>query len=253
MTVRLLLHQPPPAKPAVHPRRRMVEYLFLLIGLLAVDCFIWVNVEGVVTEAYGNWSLDQQIQGRQPGLAAYLAERLGLREPLPPTAPPTKAEPATPRANAPRVSHHLPEFALIGRVEVPRLGISAIVREGVDSSTLRKAVGHMPSTPLPGELGNSALAAHRDTLFRKLKDIRKSDRITVQTVDGTYEYAVESLKIVDPSDVGVLKSAQGDKLLTLITCYPFNYIGSAPHRFIVRARAVDVSARSQRHPVQAKS
>jgi sortase A len=251
MTVRLLLHEPP-VKP-VRRTRRWIEYLFLLLGLLAVDCYIWVNVEGVVSEAYGNWSLDQQIAGRQPGWGEYLAERLGLREAPPAPVSRTQAENGSPKANPPQVAHRLPTFALIGRVEVPRLGLSAIVREGVDSSTLRKAVGHMPSTPLPGQPGNSALAAHRDTLFRRLRDIRKNDRITVETVDGNYDYVVESLKIVDPSDVGVLKAIQGDKLLTLITCYPFNYIGSAPHRFIVRARAVDVSARTQRRPLQAKS
>jgi sortase A len=246
MTIRLLLHEPA-AKPVRHTRR-IVEYLFLLVGLLAVDCYIWVNVEGVVTEAYGNWSLDRQIEGRQHSFGEYLGERLGIKE-----APVASAPAAQPKAQVPVIVHHLPTFALIGRVEVPRLGLSAIVREGVDSSTLRKAVGHMPSTPLPGQLGNSALAAHRDTLFRKLRDIRKADHITVQTVDGTYDYVVESLAIVEPSDVGVLKSAQGDKLLTLITCYPFNYIGSAPHRFIVRARAVDVSAGTERRPLPTKS
>jgi sortase A len=251
MTVRLLLHEPP-AKPVRHTRR-VVEFLFLLMGLLALDCYIWVNVEGVVTEAYGNWSLDRQIEGRQPSFGDYLAERLGIKEALPALAPGAGVQGAQPKAKVPAVAHRLPTFALIGRVEVPRLGLSAIVREGVDSSTLRKAVGHMPSTPLPGQFGNSALAAHRDTLFRKLRDIRKADHITVQTLDGTYDYVVESLAIVEPSDVGVLKSAQGDKLLTLITCYPFNYIGSAPHRFIVRARAVDVSAGTQRSPLPTKS
>lgn len=250
MTVRLLLHDPPP-KP-VRRTRRLIEYLFLFLGLIAVDFYIWVNVEGVVNEAYGNWSLDRQIEGHRPSFAEFLAERLGISQPPPPEVRQAKPEAGAGAPNQPRIAQRLPTFALIGRVEVPRLGLSAIVREGVDSSTLRKAVGHMPSTPLPGQLGNSALAAHRDTLFRKLRDIRKDDRITVQTVDGNYDYVVESLKIVDPSDVGVLKATQGDRLLTLITCYPFNYIGSAPHRFIVRARAVDVSARTQ-HPVPAKS
>jgi sortase A len=247
MTVKLLLHDPP-AKP-VRRSWRVLEYLFLFVGLIAVDSYIWVNVEGSVDQAYGNWSLDREIAGRQPSFSEFIEERVGLAQPT--DVAPIKPEPVKP--GPPPVRHRLATFALIGRVEVPRLGLSAIVREGVDSSTLRKAVGHMPSTPLPGQPGNSALAAHRDTLFRRLRDIRKDDRITVQTVDGTYDYVVESLKIVDPEDVGVLKASPGDQLLTLITCYPFNYIGSAPHRFIVRARAVDVSARTQRRPIQTKS
>jgi sortase A len=248
MTVKLLLHDPP-VQPPVRRTWRILEYLFLFVGLIGVDCYIWVNVEGSMDQAYGNWSLDQQMAGRKASFAEYLAERLGLVQPD--QTPAAKVESTKPVPG--RVGRRLPVFALIGRVEVPRLGLSAIVREGVDASTLRRAVGHMPSTPLPGQPGNSALAAHRDTLFRKLRDIRKDDRITVQTVDGTYDYTVESLKIVNPEDVGVLKSAPGDQLLTLITCYPFNYIGSAPHRFIVRARAVDVSARAPRHPIPTKS
>lgn len=223
MIIHLLLHEPPVKR--VRRTSRVIEYLLLFAGLIAIDCCIWVNVEAVFEQAYGNWSLDRQIAGR----------------------------PLTSHEHEPPAVRRLPTYALIGRVEVPRLGLSAIVREGVDSSTLRTAVGHMPSTPLPGQPGNSALAAHRDTLFRELRNIRKDDRITIETVDGTYNYVVESLKIVNPSDVGVLKASSGDRLLTLITCYPFNYIGAAPNRFIVRARAVDVSARTQRHPIPTKS
>jgi sortase A len=102
----------------------------------------------------------------------------------------------------------------------------------------------MPSTPLPGQLGNAALAGHRDTLFRQLQNIRRDDHITIQTVNGTFEYVVESLKIVQPDDLAVLKANKGDRLLTLITCYPFHYIGSAPQRFIVRARQVVITARA---------
>jgi sortase A len=250
MTVRLLLHESP-AKP-VRRSRRLLEYMLLFVGLIAIDTYIWINVDTMVDQDYGSWSLDQQIDGRHPSFTRYLRERLRIEEPAP--AEPIAANPEGVKPPpAPRVAQHLARYTLIGRVEVPRLGLSAVVREGVDSSTLRSAVGHMPSTPLPGQPGNSALAAHRDTLFRKLRGIRKDDRITIQTVDGSYDYIVESLKIVDPSDVGVLKASAGDRLLTLITCYPFNYIGSAPNRFVVRAREVDVTARSQRHPLQTKS
>ena len=130
----------------------------------------------------------------------------------------------------------------IGRIVIARLNVRAVVKEGVDSKTLRRAVGHVPGTALPGEDGNVALAAHRDTFFRGLRDVRKDDRITVQTADREYEYVVDSTKIVTPKDVHVLKPT-GSPVLTLVTCYPFNYVGHAPKRFIVRARQIAVTPR----------
>jgi sortase A len=124
--------------------------------------------------------------------------------------------------------------AVIGRVEVPRLRLSAMAREGVDTGTLGRAVGHVPGTALPGERGNAALAGHRDTFFRKLKDVRKGDAIVVTTERGRYRYVVRDTHVVDPADVWVLDPTDGPTL-TLVTCYPFNYLGSAPRRFIVRA------------------
>jgi sortase A len=112
-----------------------------------------------------------------------------------------------------------------------------MVREGAGEGTLRTAVGHIPGTALPGAAGNVALAGHRDTFFRALRNIRKNDSIDVQTGHGTYRYLVESTEIVGPRDVAVLK-ASGGETLTLVTCYPFYYVGSAPKRFIVRAAQV---------------
>jgi sortase A len=136
---------------------------------------------------------------------------------------------------APVGKHEGPPRSLVGRIEIPRLGMSAIVREGVDDSTLRRAVGHVPQTALPGESGNAALAAHRDTFFRPLKDVRKGDRITVKTLDGVHEYRVTETRVVTPDDVSVLAPTM-NRTLTLVTCYPFNFVGTAPKRFIVRAQ-----------------
>ena len=124
--------------------------------------------------------------------------------------------------------------AVVGRVEIPRVGVSAVVREGDDVKTLRRAVGHIPGTALPGENGNAALAGHRDTFFRGLRDIRKGDQITLTTPAGNARYLVKSTRVVEPSEVSVLAPTDGSTL-TLVTCYPFNYIGAAPKRFIVRA------------------
>jgi len=127
-----------------------------------------------------------------------------------------------------------PVGALVGRVDIPRVGVSAIVREGDDTATLQHAVGHIPDTALPGEPGNAGLAGHRDTFFRGLRNVRAGDRISVTTPAGVIEYVVRGTRIVDPDDVSVLNPTE-PQTLTLVTCYPFNYIGSAPRRFIVHA------------------
>jgi sortase A len=127
------------------------------------------------------------------------------------------------------------EGSLIGRIEIPRVGISSLVLEGVDGSTLHRGVGHIPGTPLPQLPGNVGLAGHRDTVFRGLKDIQKNDLITVETLEGTYRYAVDWAQVVDPGDIAVLGVSNRPEL-TLVTCFPFYYVGSAPERFVVRAR-----------------
>jgi len=127
--------------------------------------------------------------------------------------------------------------APISRIEIPRLGVSAIVVEGVTARNLRLAVGHVPGTALPGESGNVGIAGHRDTFFRPLRYLHPDDRITLTTVRGSYEYSVESIRVVDPNDTQALR-ASSEPVLTLITCYPFYYVGPAPQRFIVRARQI---------------
>jgi sortase A len=141
-----------------------------------------------------------------------------------------------PAANPPSPVPHLTlaTGAVVGRVEIPRVGVSAVVREGDDVKTLRRAVGHIPGTALPGEIGNAALAGHRDTFFRGLRDVRTGDHILLTTPGGSARYVVKSTNVVDPSDVSVLAPTRRSTL-TLVTCYPFNYIGAAPRRFIVRA------------------
>ena len=124
---------------------------------------------------------------------------------------------------------------MIGRLEIPRVNVSVIVLEGADSSVLDVAAGHIPGTALPGLSGNVVIAAHRDTFFHSLREIRPQDRLSFKTPVGIFEYAVESTEVVEPSDTGVLRQNTGEEL-TLVTCYPFNYIGSAPKRFIVHAR-----------------
>ena len=125
--------------------------------------------------------------------------------------------------------------APLGRIEIPRLHLSVMVLEGAAPKTLRVAAGHINGTALPGTRGNIGIAAHRDTFFRPLCNLRRSDEIVITTSYGTFRYAVDAIEIVDPSDVQVLHQT-ADPQLTLVTCYPFTYVGSAPKRFIAHAR-----------------
>jgi len=126
---------------------------------------------------------------------------------------------------------------LIGRLEIPRLELTAMVMEGTSHTTLRRSVGHIAGTALPGETGNVGVSGHRDTFFRPLRKIQLGDTIAMTTRNGAFEYRVVGTKIVRPSDVSVLAAGDGEAL-TLVTCYPFYFVGAAPFRFIVRAERV---------------
>lgn len=126
---------------------------------------------------------------------------------------------------------------LIGRIEILRLGISTMVIEGTGDATLRRAAGHIAGTALPGGVGNVGIAGHRDTFFRPLRNVRRNDIITITTPIGEYRYRVLSTRIVSPTNVEVLNPS-ATQILTLVTCYPFYYVGPAPGRFIVRAERI---------------
>ena len=125
----------------------------------------------------------------------------------------------------------------LGTIAIPQAGIDAVILEGTSSTVLRRGVGHFPGTGLPGSRGNFALAAHRDTFFRDLRHIQPDDRVEITTPQETFVYQVESTRVVEPTAVDVLEEQKGGTL-TLITCYPFTYIGPAPQRFVVTARLI---------------
>jgi len=127
---------------------------------------------------------------------------------------------------------------MIGEILVPRLRLSAIVVQGDSAANLRRAVGHISKSALPGQWGNVALAGHRDTFFRPLRNIRLGDEVQFTTALHSFQYVVESIEIVAPNDIQVLEPSTGHEL-TLVTCFPFYFVGPAPKRFIVRARQVD--------------
>jgi sortase A len=132
------------------------------------------------------------------------------------------------------IGHRPGEDHVIGILEIPRVGVSSVVVEGDDADALRIAVGHLPDTPLPWASGNSALAGHRDTFFRRLGELQVGDEVHLATVRGRLSYRVRDLMVVDPDAVWVLSPLAGADL-TLVTCYPFTHVGPAPRRFIVQA------------------
>jgi sortase A len=132
------------------------------------------------------------------------------------------------------------EGGVIGEMKIPRLGLDAIFLQGDSPAILRRAVGHISDTALPGEPGNVVLTAHRDTFFRPLRDIRPGDTIEVRTPDGEFAYRVDWTEVVSPRDVGVLH-ASSENTLTLVTCFPFYFVGPAPKRFIVHGREIEPS------------
>jgi sortase A len=185
---------------------RVVEGGLLVVAVVALGWYGIARVEAIRDQAAWTRVLEQQAAAFERRRAAEDVSRAATLE----------------------------KGALIGRLEVPRLGLSVITREGADAGTLRTAVGHVPRTALPGEAGNAAFAGHRDTFFRGLQDVRPGDRVVITMPAGRYQYVVRDTRVVIPSDTSVLEPT-AESTLTLVTCYPFNAIGPAPKRFIVRA------------------
>jgi sortase A len=192
----------------------VLERLLLAIGVICLGYYGYATVEARLYQAWENRHLDEILAG------------------VPHDARAVDAADAEPIVSAPRPAPA--PGSILGRLEIPRLGVSTIVRAGSDARTLNLAVGHIAGTAMPGETGNVGLAGHRDTFFRRLESIRSDDEIRFVTPDGIHVYRVQRTDVVEPADVWVLDST-GEPVLTLVTCYPFTYVGPAPERFIVRA------------------
>jgi sortase A len=193
--VRVVLHPP-----STRMILRWTQYLCLIAGVGAFSYCLFVIGSGWVYQTKQSNSFDLAIQKDQSGRV--------------------KAAPGV--------------GAVIGRLQIPRLGMTVMVVEGVDENELSRAAGHIPGTTLPDRHGNVGIAAHRDTFFRPLRNIRRNDTIQLATLHGNYNYRVISTSVVEPSDVQVLAPTNRDTL-TLVTYYPFYFVGAAPKRFIVRA------------------
>ena len=144
-------------------------------------------------------------------------------------------------AGMPRPYRPVETGSPVGILSIPRIGLSAVVLHGSDDRTLRHGPGHLEGTALPGEIGNSVFAGHRDSFFRPLRTLQIGDDVFVDTPTGRFQYRVESVRVVDPRDVSVLAPTSAPAL-TLVTCYPFWVLGSAPDRFVAQAAIVDTAA-----------
>jgi sortase A len=119
-------------------------------------------------------------------------------------------------------------------LEIPRIRMSVVVLEGSDDNVLKKGPGHIEETAYPGELGNVAIAGHRDRHFRPLRSSRPNDEVILRTKTTTMRYFIDSIRIMHPTEMEVLDPTSGPAL-TLITCFPFDFVGNAPMRFVIRA------------------
>lgn len=219
----------------VNHAARWLERALTIVGVLCLGWYGYVSVEAAHFQREQAAAFERLVDTA----AIAPATPSGAAAPSEPTASSTAA--VLPSAPDFPTAPDFPAFPattdFIGMLDIPRLRISTAVMSGDDDQTLEVAVGHLPDTPRPWEPGNSAVAAHRDGLFRPLKDIRVGDALTVRTTRGDIHYQVRELKVVTPDDLSVLEPTS-TQTLTLITCYPFNYIGAAPKRFIVRAERI---------------
>jgi sortase A len=219
----------------------MLRRIEIVLGIVGISL-----LGEALGETYARWSYQEKQQrafevrrpvAPVPQIPAPVVAAETSKAPVKPdvkSAAKPAAKPPAPARARPRRTEAEPALA---RLEIPRLGVSAIVDEGDDDRTLGRAVGRVPESARPGEPGNVVLAGHRDTFFRPLRRIRVNDRIRLVVPPHTYEYRVESIRVVEPEETSVLAS-NGAEELTLVTCYPFYFVGHAPQRFIVKASRV---------------
>ena len=219
---------------------RCCEMVLMVFGLALLAVYAFFRMHGWFFQTYDSWSFDRVLDERQQqeSVSRLPEDSRNARN--------LEAEPevtdyrdwAPERAMAHERSLKRQLRGVVGRLLIPSLELNVMVLEGTDPWTLNRAVGHIERTALPGRTGNVGISAHRDGFFRNLGHINKGDAISLVTAQKTYTYAVESTQIVDPRDVEVL--APSDRpVLTLVTCFPFYFVGDAPQRFIVKAELVD--------------
>jgi len=190
-----------------------IHVITLIAGLLLLAWPVFILIRSSVVQWNGSREIDQALATAKSSAPEHETEGMAMRT---------------------RAARHVPRGSVLAKFEIPRLQISLVVLEGADLPTLDKSIGHVDDTAFPGEFGNIAIAGHRNTHFKKLEWIRKGDEILLKTKEDQYRYQVDSVRLVAPDNVEVLDDTLGPAV-TLITCFPFEYVGHAPERFIVRA------------------
>jgi sortase A len=206
-----------------------LEMLLVAGGALALGWYGAAKGEAFLYQQRQERELEQEIV--KPALTSATPPRAVL-----PDAESGRPHASEGRASAParHALRPVPRLGTLARIEIPRLNLKAMIGEGIDDRTLAHAVGHVPGTARPGDMGNVVLAGHRDSFFRGIGGIRRDDEIRVTTPSGTYDYSVDGVEVVDPDDVQVM-APRSDATLTLVSCFPFDYVGPAPKRFVVVA------------------
>jgi sortase A len=210
---------------------RRLEYMLCTLGFLLLS--IYVGASG-----WSEWE-------RRDGLAAFMqasdaAQRVEAPAPLAVAAPPAAvaqpAQPAPPATRAAPAARAVLADGTVAVLRIPAINLEVPVRQGTQGSVLLRGAGLVEGSPPPGSNGNIAIAAHRDSFFRGLREVAVGDPILLVTLESTRTYRVTELSVVRPQDVGVLAEI-GAPAITLVTCFPFHFVGRAPQRYIVRAVA----------------
>lgn len=204
------------------------SHFFFIVAILTLGYVTFTLLDAKLYQAREAHRFEQAQQAQKMAMSG------GSESPV---ALPLPEELDQPDGAASKVREDARARPVLGRIEIVSIGLSSMVLEGIDRQALQRGVGHVPGTALPGQPGNVALAGHRDTFFRALRNIRKDDEITLETLNGSYRYRVDLTQVVAPEDTDALKGSD-DAILTLVTCYPFSFVGPAPQRFIVRAHRV---------------
>ncbi len=210
---------------------KSMEKWFWLIGAMMLALYFGGQAWGESKrqrdlENFAGWKLDHIAEP-----SALASTMPAIQTDLRIDSESTELEPG----NRSTVAHGLAEIP-VAVLRIPRLSLEVPVGTGTDESVLLHGAGWIDGTASPGSVGNVGIAAHRDSFFRSLKDVAVGDLIELESLNGTDRYRVAELSIVEPSEVGVLADS-GAAELTLVTCYPFYFVGHAPQRFIVRAVA----------------
>jgi sortase A len=205
---------------------KILERTMWCLGLASIAVYLLLRVDGEAQRLAGltQFEAQQQIEARSMELP---------RDPSSSLVHTSVAVPASVAATSVGLAG-LTETSILGVLRLERIRLEVPVKYGTGEDVLSGAAGLIEGTAWPGTAGNIAIAAHRDTFFRGLEQVVLGDRIQVETSAGTRSYRVTELSIVDPTDIQVLEDT-GEDQLTLVTCYPFHYFGSAPKRYIVRA------------------